>query len=145
MTWGKASGGRRNVRWQGRHSGKIRQMTRKEKGKEARGNGGEVLVVLCTCPDRAAAERLAAGLVGRKLAACVNILPEIRSIYRWQGELNDDSEALMLVKTTRAAYPGLQQWLLENHPYDVPEILALPPRAGSPDYLAWVIEETATD
>ncbi len=143
MIWGKVAGQGGKLQWRGCHSGKIRLMT-KEGNKLRKDACGEVLVVLCTCPDPGIAERLAGGLVEHNLAACVNILPQIRSIYRWQGELNNDSEALMVVKTTRAAYPGLQLWLQENHPYDVPEVLALPLEAGSPDYLAWVIEETAT-
>ena len=106
---------------------------------------GQILVVLCTCPDRTVAERLAGGLVEQNWAACVNILPEIRSIYRWQGELHNDGEVLMVIKSTRAAYPGLQHWLQKEHPYDVPEILALPLAAGSPDYLEWVVQETAAN
>jgi len=105
----------------------------------------DALVVLCTCPDSAEAERLASGLVEGNLAACVNILPEIRSIYRWQGELQQDGEVLLIVKTTRQAYAGMQQWLLQHHPYDVPEILALPVAEGSTEYLQWVINETAVD
>jgi periplasmic divalent cation tolerance protein len=102
----------------------------------------EILTVLCTCPDVATARELAGKLVERRLAACVNILPEIRSIYRWRGEVRDDSEALMVVKTTRLAYGGLESWLLEHHPYDVPEVLALPVQAGSEGYLDWVLGET---
>ncbi|MDX1381600.1 MAG: divalent-cation tolerance protein CutA [Xanthomonadales bacterium] len=105
---------------------------------------GEVLVVLCTCPDGATARRLAAGLVEARLAACVNILPEIRSIYRWQGETCDEAEVLMIVKTTAHAYPELERWLQAQHPYDVPEVLALPVAAGSGDYLEWVARETAS-
>ena len=103
----------------------------------------DVLTVFCTCPDPATARRLAGGLVERRMAACVNILPEIRSIYRWQGETCDDAEVLMIVKTTRGSYAGLERWLLANHPYDVPEVLALPVAAGSRDYLGWVARETA--
>jgi periplasmic divalent cation tolerance protein len=103
----------------------------------------EVLIVLCTCPDTAQAERLATGLVENKFAACVNILPEIRSIYRWEGKVHQDGEVLALVKTTRQAYEGLQQWLLRHHPYEVPEILALPVVEGSENYLEWVINEPA--
>lgn len=105
----------------------------------------EALVVLCTCPDGDTARGLAAGLVEGRLAACVNILPEIRSIYRWRGETCDDAEVLMVAKTSPDAYPGLERWLRQHHPYDVPEVLALPVQAGSRDYLEWVLNETAIE
>lgn len=104
----------------------------------------EVLAVLCTCPDEATAGRLAGGLVEERLAACVNILPAIRSIYRWKGETQDEPEVLMIAKTTRSAYPALEAWLTEHHPYDVPEVLALPVLRGSAAYLGWVADETET-
>ena len=100
--------------------------------------------MLCTCPDAATAQRLAGGLVERRLAACVNVLPAIRSIYRWQGEIQDDAEVLMIAKTTRLAYPALEAWLVEHHPYDVPEVLAVPVLKGSAAYLEWVQNETET-
>lgn len=98
----------------------------------------EALVVLCTCPDEAVARRLSGSLVENRLAACVNILPEIRSIYRWQGEVQEDGEAMMIIKTTRDVYPALEARLLEEHPYDVPEAIALPIEGGSRDYLDWI-------
>lgn len=106
--------------------------------------GADALAVLCTCPDEATARALATGLVERRLAACVNILPQIRSIYRWQGETHEDGETLLIAKTTRRACAALQSWLVQQHPYDVPEVLALPVAAGSPDYLAWIRDETDT-
>ena len=104
----------------------------------------EILTVLCTCPDTATAKSLAAGLVEQGLAACVNILPEIRSIYRWRDEIHDDGEVLLLAKTSRLAYGSLESWLLEHHPYEVPEVLALPVHAGASDYLDWVLSEVET-
>ena len=106
---------------------------------------GGVLTVLCTCPDADTAGRLAGGLLDRRLAACVNVLPAIRSIYRWQGETCDDAEALMIIKTTAAAFAELAGWLEANHPYDVPEVLALPVAAGSRAYLDWVKSETTNE
>jgi len=101
-----------------------------------------ILVVFCTCPDEMTAKKLAGGLVERQLAACVNVLPGIRSIYRWQGEVQDDGEALMVIKTSREAYPDLENWLLEQHPYELPEVIALPLERGLPGYLEWVAQET---
>lgn len=101
----------------------------------------EVLAALCSCPDAATARQLAKCLVERRLAACVNILPEVRSIYRWGGELQEDQEALMVIKTTGLVYREMESWLLEHHPYEVPEVLALTVPAGSADYLDWVLNE----
>ncbi len=105
-------------------------------------SGTEVVVALCTAPDPETAESLAGGLVENRLAACVNILPEIRSIYRWDNEVQRDSEVLIVIKTTRPGVDPLKRWLAEHHPYDVPELLALPVTDGLSDYLGWVIQET---
>ena len=102
----------------------------------------DAIVVLCTCPDSGVAKELARGLVDARLAACVNVLPEIRSIYRWEDELQEDSEVLMVIKSTKAGYSGLERWLLDRHPYDVPEVLALPVAHGAEAYLAWMMKET---
>jgi periplasmic divalent cation tolerance protein len=104
-----------------------------------------VVVVLCTCPDSVTAQALATGLVGKGFAACVNILPEIRSIYRWENEIQQDSETLMVIKTSQESYRQLESWLIDNHPYDVPEVLALPIDRGSKNYLDWVIQATAAN
>jgi len=98
----------------------------------------DVLVILCACPDENTAANLAGGLVEEQLAACVNILPGIRSVYRWQGETCDDSEVLMVIKSLASRFEDLQAWLLAHHPYDVPEIVALPAEKVSADYLAWM-------
>ena len=100
----------------------------------------EVLVVLCTFPDREKARQIGTVLVERQLAACVNILPSVESIYRWKGELNRDAEALALIKTTVAGYPALEEALAGLHPYDEPEVIALEVAAGSAGYLGWVAE-----
>jgi periplasmic divalent cation tolerance protein len=101
----------------------------------------EGLVVLCTCPDEATAERLARDLVCGGFAACVNRSP-IRSTYRWQGALHEDPEVLLIAKTTRSRYEALERRLAALHPHEVPEIIALPVLAGSASYLAWLAQET---
>ena len=94
--------------------------------------------VLCTCPDGDTAARLARGLVEGGHAACVNVLPGIRSIYRWQGEVQDDAEVLLVAKCATDRFDGLRGWLEAHHPYDVPEVIALPVVAGSEAYLDWL-------
>jgi periplasmic divalent cation tolerance protein len=101
-----------------------------------------VHVVLCTAPNADAAESLARGLVDAHLAACVNVVPAVRSFYRWEGEIHDDAEELLVVKTTAERLPEVEAFLVEHHPYDVPEVIALPVTAGSERYLAWVRDET---
>ena len=98
----------------------------------------DAIVILCTCPDEETASRLASGLVEKELVACVNILPGIRSIYRWQGTVQDEPETMMVIKSTRDSFTQLKSWLRENHPYEVPEILALPVGTGLSEYMNWV-------
>lgn len=98
----------------------------------------EELIVLVTVAARAEGERLAEALVGEQLAACVNIVGPIRSIYRWQGAINRDDEHLLLIKTTRARYAALEARVVELHSYDVPEVVALPIEMGSAAYLEWL-------
>ena len=93
-------------------------------------------VVLCTFPDLEQARQIGAALVERQVAACVNLLPGVESIYRWQGKVERAGEVLAIIKTTR--YPELEAALKELHPYDVPEILALPVAAGFEEYLRWM-------
>ncbi len=100
------------------------------------------LLVLTNLPDRAAAEQLADTLIGQKLAACVNILAPCRSVYRWKGEVQHDEEHPVLIKTSEERYPALEQALRAAHPYELPEIIAVPIQRGLPDYLAWVAAET---
>ncbi len=102
----------------------------------------DVLLVLCNTPDAECAARIAHALVEQGLAACVNILAPCRSIYRWQGKIEDTIEIPLLIKTTALAYPALEERLRQLHPYEVPEIIAVPLAAGLPAYLAWVTEET---
>jgi periplasmic divalent cation tolerance protein len=102
------------------------------------------LLVLTNLPERAAAERLAGLLVEKRLAACVNILAPCRSVYRWQGAVRHDEEHPMLIKTTAERYPALEQALRAGHPYELPEIIAVPIERGLPAYLQWVAAETKT-
>ena len=104
----------------------------------------DVHVAFCTCPDAAVAESLADELVQTGLAACVNILPTVRSIYRWEGKLEHDDEALMMIKTTGARLNSLVARICELHPYDVPEVICHPITAGHDQYLDWVRQCTKT-
>jgi periplasmic divalent cation tolerance protein len=100
------------------------------------------LLVLTNLPDRAAAEKLARTLVGEKVAACVNILAPCRSVYTWEGKVEEADEVPCLIKTTVDRYEALERAIRAAHPYDVPEIVATPIVAGLPAYLQWVEAET---
>ncbi len=100
----------------------------------------DYLLVLCTCPDEATARHLAAVLVEDRLAACVNILPGLTSVYRWRGRTETASEWLLLVKTHGERYPSLERQLRKHHPYELPEIVAVSMSNGLPDYLRWISE-----
>jgi len=95
-------------------------------------------LLLSACADVATAEQIASTLVEERLAACVTLLPGARSIYRWQGQLERAEECVLLIKARADAYPALERRLLELHPYEVPELLALPVLAGNPAYLQWL-------
>lgn len=102
----------------------------------------EPLLVITNCPDEASANAIALAVVEASLAACVNILPRVQSIYRWQGSVESATEIPLLIKTTAAAYPALEQAIAGLHPYKVPEIIALPITQGLPAYLNWLAAET---
>jgi len=104
----------------------------------------EYCLVLCTCPEGETAKSLAETLVGEHLAACVNILPGLVSVYAWQGAVESAQEALLLVKTERQAYPRLEARLRELHPYELPEIVAIDLARGLPDYLNWISQWLTT-
>ncbi len=95
-------------------------------------------VIFCTCPDAGVAERIAERVVDEELAACVNLVPGLTSIYRWEGVLVHDREVLLLIKTRAERFDALAARIRALHPYDVPELIALPIVAGAPDYLAWL-------
>ncbi|NUU03771.1 divalent-cation tolerance protein CutA [Herbaspirillum robiniae] len=100
------------------------------------------LLVLTNVPDEELARSLARSLVEGGLAACVNVLAPVASVYRWQGAIEQAVEVPLLVKTTQARYPEVEQAIVAAHPYDVPEIVAIPVSAGLPAYLRWMDEET---
>lgn len=100
------------------------------------------LLVLTNLPDRAVAEKLANLLIAKNLAACVNILAPCRSVYRWKDAVQHDEEHPMLIKTTAERYAALERALRAAHPYELPEIIAVPIERGLPAYLDWVAAET---
>lgn len=104
----------------------------------------EALLVWSNAPDEVCAERLASALVEEQLAACVHVFAAGRSIYRWQGNIEQASESTLLIKTTRAAHDALVARLCQLHPYDVPEVLAVPVCDGLPAYLDWLFLQTKT-
>jgi periplasmic divalent cation tolerance protein len=97
-----------------------------------------VLLCYCSCPDAASARALAEAVVGEGLAACVNHLSGVRSTYRWKGELTTDSEELLLIKTTETRFAALKERILALHPYELPELIAVPVTQGHQAYLDWV-------
>ena len=103
----------------------------------------QTLVVLVTCPSRRVGNRLARTLVEERLAACVNVIPGLTSIYRWEGKISRDAEVLLVVKTRRARLAALTRRVQTLHPYTVPEIIAIPLAGGSASYLSWVGDATS--
>ena len=106
-------------------------------------NANEILLVLCTFPGMPEARQIGTELVRLQLAACVNLCPQVESIYRWQGQIETSTEVLAFFKTTAAALPALERELTARHPYDTPEIVALKPEAVAARYGAWVRAEVA--
>ena len=100
------------------------------------------IVVLCTCPDDAVADRIATLLVEERLAACVNRVPGIVSTYRWKDEIHRDSECLLLIKTTSERFDALRERIVALHPYELPEVIAVDIALGHAPYLAWIATET---
>jgi len=95
-------------------------------------------VVICTCPDQTVAETIAENIVAQRLAACVNIMPQVRSIYHWEGNIESAEESLLLIKTHVEKYASLQNTIENIHPYEVPEIISLDVKDGLPSYLNWL-------
>jgi len=105
----------------------------------------DTIIVLTNLPDKASATRLASLLVERRHAACVNILAECTSVYRWEGRVRTATEVPMLIKTSLSAYSRLEEEILANHPYELPEIVGVPLAAGLPAYLDWVVTESVVE
>ena len=105
----------------------------------------QVIVILTNVPDLQCGHTMAHALVEQGMAACVNLLPAVRSVYRWQGTVEEAAEVTLLVKTTTALYRKVEAAIKAAHPYEVPEIIALPIVAGLPSYLDWVVSETNKD
>lgn len=103
----------------------------------------EYIVVFITTPNEEEAAKIGRALVEEMLAACVNVVRSVRSIYRWQGKIEDEAEALMVVKTRLALFDRLSQRVRALHSYSVPEIIAFPIRQGSPEYLKWLADATS--
>jgi periplasmic divalent cation tolerance protein len=102
----------------------------------------ELRLVLCNCPDAISAGQIAERLVELRLAACVNVLPGVKSVYRWEGKIESAEEYALLIKTTSAVYAQLERTIIGLHPYELPEIIAMSVTHGLPDYVEWVHENT---
>jgi periplasmic divalent cation tolerance protein len=102
------------------------------------------IVILSTCSSEEEGERIARALVEARLAACVNIVPRVRSFYRWQGAVEDAAESLLVIKSSRRLFAGLRAALEKAHSYEVPEVVALPVVDGAPNYLHWLDENLGT-
>jgi len=105
----------------------------------------ECILVMTSCPSSTCGENLARVLLETRQAACVNLVEGVTSLYRWKGRIQKDSEALLLVKTTGTCLEAVKGTILKNHPYDLPEIVALPLVGGSEEYLRWLREETVKE
>jgi len=101
-------------------------------------NQEQFLMVVTTCPDNETAHLVANKIIERSLAACVNILPEVVSIYQWKGERQQGTEHILLIKTEKSRYTELQNLITESHPYELPEVIAVPISEALPEYLSWI-------
>lgn len=98
-------------------------------------------IILCTVPDKSVAENIAETLVTEKLAACINIVPGLISIYRWEGAVKKDNEMLLIIKSDQAVYDQLEKRIQAIHPYELPEIVVVPIHDGQSDYLDWITRQ----
>lgn len=97
-----------------------------------------LIIAYCTCPDMASAERISRGIVHQHMAACVNLVQGIHSIYEWEGKIQHDNEVLLIIKTTQDRLGAIRHLIEEQHPYELPELIATPIVDGLPDYLEWI-------
>lgn len=104
----------------------------------------EVILVITNLPDRDSARRVADALIESRAAACVNLLTECTSVYHWQGKMESTHEIPLLIKTTKDNYLQVETIIRKLHPYELPEIIAVPVTTGLPGYLQWIMEETRT-
>jgi len=102
----------------------------------------DFIIILVTASSEEEAKKIAQVLVEKRLAACVNLIKDIRSIFRWKGKLSDENEILLIIKTRKKLYKNVEEEVKSLHSYEVPEIIALPIISGSKDYLYWVDSET---
>jgi len=102
------------------------------------GMSPDLQIVLCTTPDRETAEMIADTLVSQQLAACVNILPGVTSVYRWKGSVEHSEELLLVIKTSQTVWPMLEAQIQALHPYELPEIVAVPIKTGEAEYIQWL-------
>jgi len=98
----------------------------------------DTIIVLCSCPDQENASRIASYLVENRLAACVNISAQVKSVYRWQGEIETADECMLFIKTSISSYDELEMAILSIHPYELPEVVAVPVERGLQNYLGWI-------
>ncbi len=101
-------------------------------------------IVLSTCPDKASASRIARLLVKNQLCACVNIIPGVESVYQWKDQIKSSQEYLLIIKSIKTAYSQIEQHIMANHPYELPEIIAVSVDTGLPDYLSWIKNNVIT-
>jgi len=100
-------------------------------------------IIFCTASSEAEGERIAAALVEKKLAACCNIIPDIKSVYRWKGQVESAEEVLLVIKSTSELFSQIKKYIIDLHSYDVPEILAIPVVDGSEEYMEWIRTSTS--
>ena len=111
--------------------------------RDMQGNSLEYCLVLSTCPNQESAESIAMMLVEKKLAACVNIVPGLISVYEWQGKIEKSQEYLLIAKTKSTAFQAVESAILERHPYELPEIISIPLNNGLANYLSWIDDNLA--